>query len=145
MTAGPYYPPNWEELRQQQFELDRHTCKGCGINRQQLADYGIGHLECHHINTGPPDYFHPGGREVVGVNLITLCNRCHAAITNSVREQTNLLAPRRRVDITVTDQSPQQQREAAERPAVQIQVTDDRPASKRESAARRIEINLFTE
>lgn len=145
MANGPFYPSNWEELRQQQFDLDNHTCKGCGITRQQLSDFGLGHLECHHINTGPPNYFHPGGREVVGVNLITFCNRCHEAITNSVHQQTNLLAPRKKVRLSVSDEQGPSTRESIDRPGIQITVEDETPTQLRESASKRIEIKFFSE
>jgi hypothetical protein len=142
---GAYYPPNWEDLRQQQFAFDNYTCKGCGTTREQLAEFGLGHLECHHINTGPPDYFHPGGREVVGVNLITFCNRCHAKITCSVNELTNLLAPRKQIEISVSEQQQGiNPRESPDRPAIQISVSDNSSTPERQSSAKRININLFS-
>ena len=145
MTSSPHYPSNWEQLRQQQFALDNHTCKGCGITAQQLTEFGLGHLECHHINCGPPDYHHPGGREVVGVNLITFCNRCHEAITNCVGAQRNLLSEGKKIQLSVSDQQQGTSiRESSPRPAVQITVSDDQPVVKRESAARRIDITLFS-
>lgn len=140
------YPSNWAELRQQQFELDNYTCKGCGITKAQLAEHGLGHLECHHINEGPPHYAAAYGREIVGVNLATYCNTCHDGITDSVRRQRYRLSKDKKIQLSVSEQQQGTSiRESIDRPAIRITVNDDNPTQSRESASRRIEINLFSQ
>ena len=84
--AGPGYPSNWEELRQQQLQHDNHRCCTCGITAKQLTELGWAPLQVHHIIEGPPRYAGPYRREVVGTNLMTLCPDCPDGVTDSVRK-----------------------------------------------------------
>lgn len=143
--AGPYYPPDWDKIRVRQLEHDDYTCKGCGITREQLEHYGLGHLEVHHINAGPPDYFHTGGREVVGKTLITFCKRCHEHITESVTEQANLLAKRKKVTISVAEAQGSPVPESRDQRPIEITVLDQQEQTERTSSARRVEIRLFND
>ena len=142
--AGPGYPSNWEELRQQQLQHDNHRCCTCGITAKQLIELGWAPLQVHHINEGPPHYAGPYRREVVGTNLMTLCPDCHDGVTDSVRKQRYRLDPSKQVEITTIDHPETPSRESATRPAVQISVTEDNPTPERQSTARRIDINLFS-
>lgn len=69
----------WRQLRQQRLEHDGHRCQCCGDTED---------LEVHHKYDGPPDYRYPKplGEESVE-DLLTLCHRCHEAITDSVRRR----------------------------------------------------------
>jgi len=143
--AGPYYPPDWDKIRLRQLEHDNYTCKGCGNTREQLEQYGLGHLEVHHVNSGAPEYFHLGGKEEVGKNLITFCRRCHEHITESVHEQANLLAKRKKVTISVTEtQSSITPEGRAHRP-IEITVSDQQDQTVHISSARKVEIRLFND
>jgi hypothetical protein len=66
-TAGEV--DSWDALREQVFERDGRACRNCGVD----FDTGSTTLEAHFIVTP-----HHGG-VVDAVNLVTLCQRCHAA------------------------------------------------------------------
>jgi hypothetical protein len=92
-----YRSAAWQRKRQQRLQHDQHTCQGCGITRQQLAELGWPALQVHHRNAGPPDYRYPSfGHEPLS-DLLTLCSECHDGITNSVRRQRFKLDPRKQV------------------------------------------------
>ena len=92
-----YRSAAWQRKRKQRLDHDQHTCQGCGITRQQLAELGWPALQVHHRNAGPPDYRYPSfGNEPLS-DLLTLCSECHDGITNSVRRQRFKLDPRKQV------------------------------------------------
>jgi hypothetical protein len=106
MPSEDYYQSaQWRSKRQRRLVFDDHTCQGCGITQQQLAELGWPPLEVHHRNAGPPDYRYPSfGNEQLS-DLLTLCSSCHDGITNSVRRQRFKLDPRKQVE-TVTIPEP---------------------------------------
>jgi len=66
-TAGDV--DSWETLREAVFERDGHACRNCGVD----FDTGSATLEAHFVVA-------PNHGGVVAVdNLVTLCQRCHAA------------------------------------------------------------------
>lgn len=92
-----YQSSQWRTKRLERLNHDSHTCQGCGITRQQLADLGWPALQVHHRNAGPPDYRYPSfGNEALS-DLLTLCAECHDGITNSVRRQRFKLDPKKQV------------------------------------------------
>jgi hypothetical protein len=92
-----YQSSQWRTKRLERLNHDNHTCQGCGITRQQLADLGWPALQVHHRNAGPPDYRYPSfGNEPLS-DLLTLCSECHDGITNSVRRQRFKLDPKKQV------------------------------------------------
>lgn len=92
-----YQSSQWRTKRLERLNHDNHTCQGCGITRQQLADLGWPALQVHHRNAGPPDYRYPSfGNEPLS-DLLTLCSECHDGITNSVRRQRYKLDPKKQV------------------------------------------------
>lgn len=145
MAERNLYPSNWSELRQQQLDLDGHTCRTCGITAKQLADLGWAPLQVHHINQGPPHYGGPYGNEEPGVNLMSLCPDCHDGVTDSVRKQRYRLDPNKQVTAIVADLEAPTERTSTKRQAVHISVTEDAPAPIRQGYGRRIDINLFSE
>ena len=59
---------DWEPLRKATLRRDKYTCQGCGTTGQTLNVHHIAQLQ------------YGGNSELV--NLITLCNDCHARIHN---------------------------------------------------------------
>lgn len=98
MQSEAYYQSSqWRAKRLTRLNHDDHTCQGCGITCQQLADLGWPVLQVHHRNAGPPDYRYPSfGNEALS-DLLTLCAECHDGITNSVRRQRYKLDPKKQV------------------------------------------------
>jgi DNA-directed RNA polymerase subunit RPC12/RpoP len=70
-VKGNSYPFNWNEIRAKIYQRDNWTCQDCGCKCHTK-----GQIQCHHI-----DYNTENNLEI---NLITLCNRCHAitSVTN---------------------------------------------------------------
>ena len=92
-----YQSSQWRAKRLERLNHDDHTCQGCGITRQQLAELGWPALQVHHRNAGPPDYRYPSFGDEQLSDLLTLCSECHDGITNSVRRQRFKLDPRKQV------------------------------------------------
>ena len=92
-----YQSSQWRSKRLARLNHDDHTCQGCGITRQQLAELGWPALQVHHRNAGPPDYRYPSFGDEQLSDLLTLCSECHDGITNSVRRQRFKLDPRKQV------------------------------------------------
>ena len=72
----PYYGPNWPRQRRAARLRDGYTCQSCGA-----IEAGIEH-DVHHIQP-----FRLFGRDRYQDanrlhNLVTLCHRCHAQVTN---------------------------------------------------------------
>ena len=62
----------WAKLRSEQLKLDNHTCRICNNPGQCV----------HH------SYYDRGfGNEIVGQDLITLCDICHEVVTSSIRQR----------------------------------------------------------
>lgn len=65
------YPPNWDELRRQVYQRDKHRCANC-----RRAD---GPLHAHHIVP-----LRRGGTNTL-TNIVTVCAACHALIHPHMR------------------------------------------------------------
>lgn len=69
--SGYYASPAWRRKRAERLAHDHHTCQGCGITAQQLAELDWPPLQVHHKNAGPPDYRYPSfGNEALS-DLLT--------------------------------------------------------------------------
>lgn len=66
--------PEWAAKRQQRLEVDGHKCRTCGCTHDERP------LQVHHVT------YERLGHEDLG-DLITLCNSCHEAITNVMRQR----------------------------------------------------------
>jgi hypothetical protein len=61
----PEYPLNWDEIRREVLDLDRHTCQSCGNKSRKLHIHHIIPLSERGVND-----VH---------NLVTLCEECFEA------------------------------------------------------------------
>lgn len=84
----------WRNLRRSIVARDEAKCQWCGTREGQLT--------VHHIDHDPWNHGHH--------NLLTLCRSCHAAVTNTDRDDTRIgmaallwMGEQRRPDVEVYD------------------------------------------
>lgn len=68
--------PEWKITRAKQLKLDNYTCRLCG---REGGDEIV--LEVHHSS------YERLGCEIIGLDLITLCDECHEPVTSMLRER----------------------------------------------------------
>lgn len=66
--------PSWKSKRSKRLKIDRYECRTCGSKED---------LQVHH----KPKAYEIIPNESVKDDLVTLCEICHMAITNSIRER----------------------------------------------------------